>query len=33
MRRLAQKLDTGPASLYVYLRNTGELHAARPDDA
>ena len=28
MRRLAQELDTGPASLYVYLRNTGELHAA-----
>lgn len=28
MRRLAQELDTGPASLYVYLRNTAELHAA-----
>ncbi|MFR9799920.1 TetR/AcrR family transcriptional regulator [Streptomyces sp. MS06] len=28
MRRLAQALDTGPASLYVYLANTGELHAA-----
>jgi AcrR family transcriptional regulator len=28
MRRLAQDLDTGPASLYVYVRNTAELHAA-----
>jgi AcrR family transcriptional regulator len=28
MRRLAQELDTGAASLYVYLRNTAELHAA-----
>ncbi|HWC82105.1 MAG TPA: TetR/AcrR family transcriptional regulator [Pseudonocardiaceae bacterium] len=28
MRRLAQQLDTGPASLYVYVRNTAELHAA-----
>ncbi|ACU37696.1 TetR/AcrR family transcriptional regulator [Actinosynnema mirum] len=28
MRRLAAELDTGPASLYVYVRNTGELHAA-----
>ncbi|MFG2222731.1 TetR/AcrR family transcriptional regulator [Streptomyces sp. NPDC048644] len=28
MRRLAQELDTGPASLYVYVRNTTELHAA-----
>lgn len=28
MRRLAQELDTGPASLYVYVRNTAELHAA-----
>ncbi|MFF8918884.1 TetR/AcrR family transcriptional regulator [Streptomyces sp. NPDC015032] len=28
MRRLAQALDTGPASLYVYLANTAELHAA-----
>ncbi|MEU6275620.1 TetR family transcriptional regulator [Streptomyces populi] len=27
MRRLAQALDTGPASLYVYFANTGELHA------
>ncbi|MEV4561743.1 TetR/AcrR family transcriptional regulator C-terminal domain-containing protein [Kitasatospora sp. NPDC049285] len=28
MRRLAQDLDTGPASLYVYVSNTAELHAA-----
>jgi AcrR family transcriptional regulator len=28
MRRLAHELDTGPASLYVYVRNTAELHAA-----
>lgn len=28
MRRLAQELDTGPASLYVYVANTAELHAA-----
>ncbi|WP_037572177.1 TetR/AcrR family transcriptional regulator [Phaeacidiphilus oryzae] len=28
MRRLAQELDTGPASLYVYVANTSELHAA-----
>ncbi|MFB6718850.1 TetR/AcrR family transcriptional regulator [Kribbella sp. NPDC056345] len=28
MRRLAQELDTGPASLYVYVANTHELHAA-----
>ncbi|MGH3250317.1 MAG: TetR/AcrR family transcriptional regulator [Trebonia sp.] len=28
MRRLAQELDTGPASLYVYLRSTAQLHAA-----
>jgi AcrR family transcriptional regulator len=28
MRRLATELDTGPASLYVYLANTAELHAA-----
>ncbi|MFI8006931.1 TetR/AcrR family transcriptional regulator [Streptomyces sp. NPDC086010] len=28
MRRLAQELDTGPASLYVYVSNTAELHAA-----
>ena len=26
MRRLAQQLDTGPASLYVYVRDTDELH-------
>jgi AcrR family transcriptional regulator len=32
MRRLAQELDTGPASLYVYLRNTAELHAAVFDE-
>ncbi|GAB2701860.1 TetR/AcrR family transcriptional regulator [Kitasatospora kifunensis] len=32
MRRLAQELDTGPASLYVYLRNTAELHAAILDE-
>jgi AcrR family transcriptional regulator len=28
MRRLAAELDTGAASLYVYVRNTDELHAA-----
>ncbi|MFI0966414.1 TetR/AcrR family transcriptional regulator [Streptomyces sp. NPDC021080] len=28
MRRLATELDTGPASLYVYVQNTAELHAA-----
>jgi AcrR family transcriptional regulator len=28
MRRLAVELDTGPASLYVYVDNTAELHAA-----
>lgn len=28
MRRLAQRLDTGPASLYVYVRDTAELQAA-----
>lgn len=32
MRRLAQELDTGPASLYVYVANTAELHAAILDD-
>ena len=32
MRRLAQELDTGAASLYVYLRNTAELHAAVLDE-
>jgi AcrR family transcriptional regulator len=26
MRRVAQKLDTGPASLYVYVANRGALH-------
>ncbi|MEV4112332.1 TetR/AcrR family transcriptional regulator C-terminal domain-containing protein [Nonomuraea sp. NPDC049695] len=31
-RRLAQALDTGPASLYVYVRNTAELHAAILDE-
>ena len=28
MRRLAKELDTGPMSLYVYVRDTDELHAA-----
>jgi len=28
MRRVAAELDTGPASLYVYVRDTEELHAA-----
>ncbi|GAA0562550.1 TetR/AcrR family transcriptional regulator C-terminal domain-containing protein [Paractinoplanes ferrugineus] len=32
MRRLATELDTGPASLYVYLRNTAELHGALLDE-
>jgi AcrR family transcriptional regulator len=32
MRRLAAELDTGPASLYVYIRNTAELHAAVLDE-
>jgi AcrR family transcriptional regulator len=32
MRRLAQQLDTGAASLYVYVRNTAELHAAVLDE-
>jgi len=32
MRRLASELDTGPASLYVYVRNTAELHAAVIDE-
>src|SRR6201995_2931668 len=31
-RRLAQDVDTGPASLYVYFRNTAELHAAILDE-
>jgi len=32
MRRLAAELDTGAASLYVYVRNTAELHAAVLDE-
>ena len=32
MRRVAQALDTGPASLYVYVANTVELHAAVLDE-
>lgn len=28
MRRVAAELDTGPASLYVYFRDTEELHTA-----
>ncbi|MFI7546190.1 TetR/AcrR family transcriptional regulator [Actinoplanes sp. NPDC049599] len=32
MRRLATELDTGPASLYVYVRNTAELHGALLDE-
>ena len=32
MRRVAQALDTGPASLYVYVANTTELHAAVVDE-
>lgn len=28
MRRVAQALETGPASLYAYVANTAELHAA-----
>lgn len=32
MRRLAQELDTGAASLYVYVRNTAALHAAVLDE-
>jgi AcrR family transcriptional regulator len=32
MRRLAKELDTGPASLYVYVRDTDELHAAVLDE-
>src|SRR5665213_1559665 len=32
MRRLADELDTGAASLYVYVRNTAELHAAILDE-
>ncbi|MGC0363510.1 AcrR family transcriptional regulator [Rhodococcus sp. 27YEA15] len=32
MRRLALELDTGAASLYVYVKNTAELHAAVLDE-
>lgn len=32
MRRVAQELDTGPASLYVYVANTAELHSAVLDE-
>ena len=32
MRRLAQELDTGPASLYVYVRNVAELNGAMLDE-
>ncbi|AHH97799.1 TetR/AcrR family transcriptional regulator C-terminal domain-containing protein [Kutzneria viridogrisea] len=32
MRRLSAELDTGPASLYVYVRNTADLHAAVLDE-
>lgn len=32
MRRLAGELDTGPASLYVYVRNMAELHGALLDE-
>jgi AcrR family transcriptional regulator len=32
MRRLAKELDTGPASLYVYVKDTVELHAAMLDE-
>lgn len=32
MRRLGAELDTGPASLYVYVRNTAELHGAILDE-
>src|SRR3954447_23011362 len=32
MRRLAAELDTGPASLYVYVHNTAELHGALLDE-
>jgi AcrR family transcriptional regulator len=32
MRRLARELDTGPASLYVYVANTAELHASVLDE-
>jgi len=32
MRRLAEELDTGPASLYVYIRNVAELRAGVLDE-
>jgi AcrR family transcriptional regulator len=32
MRRLAAAMDTGPASLYVYFRNTEDLYAALLDE-
>jgi AcrR family transcriptional regulator len=32
MRRIAQELDTGPASLYVYVANTADLRAAVLDE-
>ncbi|GGF28942.1 TetR/AcrR family transcriptional regulator [Subtercola lobariae] len=32
MRRVAQALDTGPASLYVYIANTAALHSAVLDE-
>jgi AcrR family transcriptional regulator len=32
MRRVAAELDTGPASLYVYVSNVAELHGALLDE-
>jgi len=32
MRRIAAELDTGPASLYVYVENMAELHGALLDE-
>ena len=32
MRRLASELETGPASLYVYVANVAELHGAMLDE-
>lgn len=32
MRRLAQELETGPASLYAHVRNVAGLHGAMLDD-
>lgn len=32
MRRLARELDTGPASLYVYIDNLADLHGAVLDE-